>query len=334
MGRRVVVIGATGNVGTALVRSLMSDATVEDVLCVARRPEGLVAEDPRIRTARADVTSSDLRPLLDGADAVIHLAWALQPAHDRDALHRTNVVGTERVLMAASDAQVGRVVVASSVGTYAQGPKDRLVGESWPATGVPTSTYSRQKAAIERLCDGYAARLRVIRLRPALIFQRSAAMEQRRLFGGRLLPTWPWRSTWWPFVPWVRGLAFQAVHADDVAEAYRIAAHADVDGAFNIAAEPVVSATTVAELSNARVLPVVPARVIRPLHGLAFSARLIASEPGWLDLACASPLIASDRARQELGWSPRHTSLEALDELAAGLRGRVPGGTPALAADA
>jgi nucleoside-diphosphate-sugar epimerase len=225
------------------------------------------------------------------------------------------------------------VVIASSVGTYAQGPKTRRVDESWPATGVRTSTYSMQKAAIERLCDEYADRLRVIRLRPALIFQRRAAMEQRRLFGGRLLPTWPWRNRWWPVVPWVRGLAFQAVHADDVAEAYRAAATAEVDGAFNIAAEPVISADTVSALVRARVLQL-PAWPIAPLHAAAFRAHLIASEPGWFELARRSPLIDSGRARRELGWTPQRASFDALDDLAAGLREQVRGGTPALAADA
>jgi len=333
MGRRIVITGATGNVGTAVVAALTRDADVEDVLCLARRPAGVFGEDARIRTAAADVTTTDLRPLFAGADAVIHLAWAVQPAHDRAFLHRTNVGGTERVLAAAAEAGAGRVVVASSVGAYAQGPKTRLVDESWPTTGVRTSTYSTEKAAVERLCDAYADRLRVVRLRPALIFQRRAAMEQRRLFGGRLLPTWPWRSLWWPVVPWVRGLAFQAVHADDVGEAYCAAAAADVDGAFNVAAEPVISADTVAELAGARVLQL-PAPVVGPLHGAAFRARLIASEPGWFDLACTSPLIASDRARRELAWSPRRSSLDALRDLAAGLRERVRGGTSALAADA
>ena len=51
----------------------------------------------------------------------------------------------------------------------------RLTGEDWPVTGVATSTYSRQKAALEVLCDRVADRVHLVRLRPALIFQRSSA---------------------------------------------------------------------------------------------------------------------------------------------------------------
>ena len=66
---------------------------------------------------------------------------------------RTNVVGTERVLAAASAAGVGALVCASSVGAYSPGPKDRQVDEGWPTHGVTTSSYSRDKAYQERLLD-------------------------------------------------------------------------------------------------------------------------------------------------------------------------------------
>ena len=331
MGLRVVITGATGNVGTALLRALETDDGVDEVLGLARRVRGVDLGLAKPRLHHADVSESDLAALFDGADAVVHLAWALQPAHDRATLHRTNVIGSERVLDAAVAAGVGRVVVASSVGAYAPGPKDRLVGEDWPVTGVPTSTYSRDKAALEQLCDRFGDRLRIARLRPALIFQRSSAMEQRRLFAGRLLPTSPWHRRLWPVVPWLRGLRFQAVHADDVAEAYRRALHADAVGAFNIAADPVISGAEVASLVHARPVQV-PAPVARAGHAAGFRLHLIASEPGWLDLACASPLISAERARTVLGWAPRHSSLATLQELAGGLRERVEGATPALAA--
>jgi UDP-glucose 4-epimerase len=83
------------------------------------------------------------------------------------------------------------LVYASSVGAYSPGPKDRRVDESWPTQGIPTSLYSRHKATVERELDRLASeqpRLRIVRLRPGLIFPRSAATEIRRLFVGPLLP--------------------------------------------------------------------------------------------------------------------------------------------------
>ncbi|MCV4784716.1 hypothetical protein OFM36_35330, partial [Escherichia coli] len=81
---------------------------------------------------------------------------------------------------------------------------------------------------------------RVVRLRPGLIFQRQAATEIRRLFVGPFLPPFLADRRAIPVVPRVKDLVFQAVHADDVAQAYRLAVVRDVRGAFNIAAEPVL----------------------------------------------------------------------------------------------
>ncbi len=109
-------------------------------------------------------------------------------------------------------AGVPSLVYASSVGAYSAGPKDRLVDESWPTEGISTSFYSRHKATVERELDRLAdahPRLRVVRLRPGLIFQRSAATEIRRLFAGPLLPTTLLRSRLAPFSPAVPGCAFR-----------------------------------------------------------------------------------------------------------------------------
>ncbi len=139
---RVVVTGATGNVGTAVIRALSPDPSVESVLGLARRlPTHQV---PKVGWAAADVTADDLVPLFRGASAVVHLAWAIQPNRDLERLRRTNVLGTERVVRAVADANIPALVVASSVGAYSPGPQDRPVDESWPtdATRRPWSACS------------------------------------------------------------------------------------------------------------------------------------------------------------------------------------------------
>ncbi|MDQ4018779.1 MAG: NAD-dependent epimerase/dehydratase family protein, partial [Actinomycetota bacterium] len=169
---RVVVVGASGNAGTSLLGALADEAAVESVLGVARRlPE---ASFPKTDWAAADVTSDELTPLFRGADAVVHLAWTIQPSHDRARLWRTNVEGSERVFRAVADAGVPALVYASSVGAYSPGPKDRAVDESWPTEGVRTSFYARHKAEVERRLDrfeGEHPHVRTVRLRPGLIFK-------------------------------------------------------------------------------------------------------------------------------------------------------------------
>ena len=84
----------------------------------------------------ADIATSDLAPLLRGADAVVHLAWLIQPGHTESITRRVNVAGSERLLHAVAEAGVPALVYASSVGAYSPGPKDRLVDESWPTNGI------------------------------------------------------------------------------------------------------------------------------------------------------------------------------------------------------
>ena len=182
---RVVVVGASGNVGTSLLERLAGDPEVESVLGLARRRPRL--DVPKTDWTEADVASSDLVPLFRGADAVVHLAWLIQPSRDRRHLWRTNVEGSARVFRAVADAGVPALVYASSVGAYSPGPKDRPVDESWPTNGIPTSFYARHKAEVERLLDRVERdhpQLRVVRLRPGLIFKREAAECQGRTESG------------------------------------------------------------------------------------------------------------------------------------------------------
>ncbi|HZB60183.1 MAG TPA: NAD-dependent epimerase/dehydratase family protein [Actinomycetota bacterium] len=331
---RVVVTGATGNVGTSLLRALAGDPAVTSVLGLARRRPEL--ELAKTTWAAADVADDDLSGHFRGADVVVHLAWLIQPSHDPFAMWRTNVVGTERVLAAASAASVGALVCASSVGAYSPGPKDRQVDEAWPTHGITTSTYSRDKAYQERLLDLFERDhpgVRVVRLRPALTFQRVAASEIRRFFLGPLVPGSLARAGNVPVVPRVKRLRTQAVHTDDVGQAYRLAVVGDARGPFNLAADPVLDADSVAALLDARPVPV-PAGLLKAGAAATWRLRLQPVSPGWLDLALRSPLMDAGRARAELGWSPRHSATQALEELLAGLREGAGADTPPLDPDA
>lgn len=317
---RVVVTGATGNVGTSVLDALAREPRVEEVVGLARRlPE---IDKPKVRWVHADVASAQLAPHFHGADAVVHLAWAIQPSHDEEAMERTNVEGSRRVFEAVGDAGVGALVYASSVGAYSPGPKHDRVDESWPTAGIPSSAYSRHKVAVERLLDRFEAdhpRVRTVRLRPGLIFKREAASEIRRLFIGPLLPNMLVRPRLIPFVPDVPELRFQAVHADDVGEAYRQAVVREVEGAFNIAAEPVIGPPELGEVLGAK--PVrVPGGALRRAADLSWRAHLQPADAGWIDLAFGVPLLDVSRARTGLGWDPRMSSLDALAELLYGLR--------------
>jgi UDP-glucose 4-epimerase len=327
---RVVVVGATGNVGTSVVRSLSESSEVDSILGIARRRPELSV--PKTDWATADIASDELAPLLRGADAVVHLAWLIQPSRDLELLERVNVAGSARVFRAVAESSVRTLVYASSVGTYSQGPKDRFVAEDWPVDGIRTSYYSRQKADVERLLDVFEVEhpgIRIVRLRPGLIFKREAASGIRRLFAGPFLPRQLVQPRMVPVFPLINGLRFQAVHSDDVGDAYRLAVASDARGAFNVAAEPVLDSKTLAELLGARLVPMSP-KLARRLLAVAWRAHLAPIPEGWFDLAVGVPLLDTTRAQQELGWAARHGADEAFLELVHGIRDDAGAPTPPL----
>nr|WP_062341029.1 NAD-dependent epimerase/dehydratase family protein [Herbidospora sakaeratensis] len=310
---RVIVVGATGNVGTSVLAALEADPEVTSIVGVARRLPGAMGGKTAFRAA--DISTDDLVEIFAGADVVIHLAWLFQPMRNPILTWRNNVIGGIRVFNAVAEAGVPALVYASSVGAYSPGG---LVDESWPTHGWPGAPYGREKAYLERVLDVFErdhSDIRVVRMRPGFIFKREAATQQRRLFVGPLAPR-PGRI---PLVPDIPGLKLQILHTDDAAQAYRLAATRPVKGAFNIASEPVLDMPMVAELLDARLVPV-PAGLARVAVSAAWRLRLIPTMPGMLDIALHIPVMDTSRAREELGWTPTHDSQEAILAFLKGLR--------------
>lgn len=329
-GLRVVVVGATGNVGTSVVEALSADDGVASVTALSRREPRWSA--PKATWVRADVRRDDLVRSLRGADVVVHLAWIFQPTHDPVATWRTNVVGSIRVFDAVVEAGVPALVHASSVAAYSPGPKEGAVDESWPTHGWPGAAYAREKAYLERYLDALESRqpqLRVVRLRPGFLFKRESAAEQRRLFVGPLLPHGLARPEWLPVLPDLAGLRVQTAHTADVAEAYRLAVRHEVSGAFNIAAEPVVDMGALAELFGARAVPM-PVRSARWALAAMWKLRLVPASAELFDAVLRLPIMDTTRARTVLGWEPRYTSLEAVGEVVAGMKQGTGAPTPPL----
>ena len=328
---RVVVVGASGNVGTSLLAALAGEPGIDSVLALARRVAEL--EFPKTEWAYADIATSDLARRFRGADCVVHLAWVIQPSHDQERMWRTNVEGSARLFRAVKEAGVRNLVYASSVGAYSRGPKDRLVDETWPTDGIRTSFYARHKAEVERRLDRFgreAPDVRVVRMRPALTFKREMGAEARRLFLGPFVPNPLLRPGAIPVFPDTPGFRFQAVHSHDVAEAYRLAITGAASGPFNVAADPVLDPRELARLLEARLVRV-PGSALRAVTALTWRLHLQPTPAGWIDLALGVPLLDSTRARTELGWSPKRTASEAFLEILAGIREGAGLETPPLA---
>ena len=342
----MLITGASGNVGTALRRRLSGEDV--DVVAIARRPpDG--AEAAGATWHAVDLGAPDagerLGPLMAGVDAVVHCAWRIQPsrsASDRASMGAVNVDGTAALVTAAVTAGVAHLVVLSSVGVYAAGPVDGAgrkvaVDESWPATGLASSLYSRQKVEVEAHLDAVDAAgdgPTITRVRPGLVLQGDAGAEIARYFLGPLVPTGLLRllrRRGLPVFPLPGQAQLPVVHADDLADALWRAARERVVGALNVVAAAPVRPDDLARALGARRAGRVPLAWVRALAWATWRSGVQPTDPGWVDLAAFTPLLRTDRVRS-LGWEPRVGAAAALDELVGAVGAGRGAGTPVLRA--
>ena len=331
---RIVVLGATGNLGTSLIETLALEPFVESTLAVARRTPSVLP--PQVEFAAADITADDLRPLVRGADVVVHLAWAIQPMHRPEVTWTVNVGGMHRVLDAVEAERVPAFVYSSSIGAYRARDlhaPDVMVDESWPTVGIGGVPYSMEKAYDERLLDEFARRVptcRVARVRPALVLMPRAGAELSELFAGPLVRLLLKAGRRWHLrLPVPADLRLQVVHSADVADALRRLCLRPVEGVFNLASGPVLTRSDLFDAIGTEPLPMAWP-LLRSGVRAGFATHTSPLLPGWVDLIRLAPMIDSTRARVELEWSPRHDAVSVLRDTVDAVLQRREGPTPPL----
>ncbi|WP_116041553.1 NAD-dependent epimerase/dehydratase family protein [Amycolatopsis palatopharyngis] len=331
----MVVTGATGNIGTALLRRCQ-DQENWDITGVARRlPDRASAPYASATWFSCDIgeprAPATLAEIFTGADAVVHLAWAIHPPRSDPPMRRTNTDGSAAVLGAAAAAGVPHIVCASSVAAYSPAQQWQRVHEDWPCDGVPGSAYSRGKAELERNLDAFSAarpEVTLTRIRPCAVAQRDAAGEFGRWLTSALFPERMLGSRWLPLPLW-DDLRLQLVHAEDVADAIRLALDQGKPGAFNLAAEPALGAADIARAAGSPRLPV-PRGLAGAAAGMSWRFGLQPVHPGWLTLADRAAHVDTTRARERLGWAPRWDAMSALKDLLEGMRANAGAASPPL----
>ena len=335
---RIAITGASGNIGTALLRRLGAGGEHEVVGIARRIPEGGTPPYSGASWHSVDLAEADaetkLRTAFAGVDAVVHLAWGFQPSHNLDYLYRLGVGGTAAVLQAAQAAGVRHLIHMSSVGAYSRAPGQR-VDESADREGIASLAYSQHKAEAERLLDTYERTASIVgeqpmtvsRLRPGFVVQPDAASALLR-YG---LPGFvPARIvTLLPILPLDRKLSIPLVHSDDLADGIVRVIERRAPGAFNFAGEPPITRDDIAAALGARPVQL-PAKVLSMLAGVGWHARVQALDPGWIDLAFSVPLLNTNRARTELGWAPALDTREALRMTVQAMADRRGGPSPVL----
>ena len=236
---------------------------------------------------------------MDGADAVIHLAWIIQPNHDRERLRRTNVVGTARMLAAARRAGCRTWWLRHRSAPIRRPTTTFLATSGGPPRGISSCEYSVDKADVEQLLNDHEIahpEILITRLRPALIFQRDVGSEIIRYFVGRGVPPRVFDGKL-PVLPWPHGMRLQAVHADDVAQAYLLADARASRRRVQYRCRRCARRRTDCRTARGRPVFTVPTAAVRAAVSAAWNTRVRSREPGWIDMAASAPVMSTGRAQ-------------------------------------
>jgi UDP-glucose 4-epimerase len=303
---RYLITGGSGYIGSRLVDHLSRRSDVERiVICDVQPPRGY---KPKTEFQRLDVRDRQaVRSVVEGAnaDALVHLAFILNPVHDEDLMYDVDVNGTRNVLEAASLAGTQHMLVASSSTAYGAFPDNpEPITEDHPVRGVASFSYARDKTESDRLCQLWAhehpERTMTI-VRPCIVFGPNVDNYLVRL----------WTKA--PFQPDVGNLdnKIQFVHEDDVVEAIIGLLHGRHAGGYNVAGDGLMTLRECAELAGNPTRRM-PLGVYRLLGRLFWALRIGEAPPGQIEFAIHPWIVSNDKLKAT-GWTPRHTSRETFE---------------------
>lgn len=321
-GLTVAVTGPTGDIGRSLVRALDRSREVTRVVAMARRPfdpseVGLRKTEYR----QGDVLDTDaIASLVDGADVVVHLAFAIM-----DNAPDVNLTGSRNVFEAAVAARAKRLVYASSVAAYGfRDDNPPLLTEDLIPRGTDRHYYSAQKAALEgtleRILAGSATNAYVFR--PSIVAGHDALAlllnipyirlsERMPAAVLRVLESVPALA---PVIP-DTGIPFQLAHHDDVATAFRAAVLGrGTPGIYNLAAPGTLTLSNLADALGWYSVPV-PELAVEMTAELVARLPFAPAEAQWIEAFRKPVLMDTRKARRELRWRPLHDAHETLREM-------------------
>jgi uncharacterized protein YbjT (DUF2867 family) len=248
----ILLTGATGNIGSAVLRRLTSRG--ERVRCLVRDPRRLGAERVRVQIALGDLSDpASFRNALRGVDTVVHLAAAIRD-QPRASIEELNAIATLRLVQAAERARTKRFVFFSAIG----------------ASEHERSRFFRAKALAERAVED--SDLESVTFAPSIVYSPGDPWITllRRL---SLLPALP--------VSGSGRAAYQPLWAEDAADCVLAALGRQLDGhaRFELAGPEVLSYDGIVRVAlrafgRRRRLLHVPLPIVRTgLRGLQALAR-------------------------------------------------------------
>jgi len=308
---KVFVTGGTGFIGGAVVRQLR--ARGDEVVCLVRNPEkGKAVADLGCEVAPGDLGDERaIREAMAGCDAVIHAAAIYEvgiPASERAAMKEANVGGTERVLEAALEAKIPKVVYVSTVGAFGN-THGKVVDETYEHPGAEfTSCYEQTKWEAHQVAKRLIGEgLPCVIVQPGGVYgpgdTSSIGQLLEQFLSGKM-----------PLIPFP-DLGICLSHVEDIAGGIVLALDKGRPGEAYILSGPVTTVReaigVVADVSGRkppkRALPTGLMKALVPIGPLV--GKLMGQPPNLRELISSADGVtfwaSYDKAQAELGYEPR-----------------------------
>ena len=303
---RYLITGGSGYIGGRLIEVLSQRKEIEKIVDVDLRPPARA--HPKTEFVHGDVRNRGaIRHLLEHheIDALVHLAFILNPIRDEAKMYDVDVNGTQATLQAASEAGTEQALVTTSATAYGAFPDNpKPIAEDWPVRGAPDFSYARDKTECDRVCQLWAAdhpdRVMTI-VRPCIVFGPNVDNYIVRAFQNN------------PFVPILDGHdeEFQLVHEDDVAAALLALLDGKRGGAFNVAGDGTLTWRRAAEIVGKKTREVSLKNMKRFNAAMwKLHAPRTESPPGNLDFIRYPWVVSTEKLKSETDWQPRYDTLE------------------------
>jgi UDP-glucose 4-epimerase len=308
--KTVLVTGASGYVGSAVLRALSSRADT-DLRVIAtdvretipdRRLQGV---DYRV----ADVRADEMRQLISETipNCVVHLASIVTPGKDskREFEYSVDVLGTENVLKACVESNVGHIIVTSSGAAYGyHSDNPQPLRETDALRGNEEFAYSHHKRLVEEMLARYRAdhpQLKQLIFRPGTILGENTNNQITRLWDGKFI-----LGFWGSATPYV------FIWDEDVVACIVKGIVEQSEGIFNLAGDGTMTSREIARAFGKTYLSL-PVSLVKCL--LWASKRLGLSQfgPEQTGFLQYRPVLNNEQLKHNFGYVPRKTTREVFD---------------------
>jgi nucleoside-diphosphate-sugar epimerase len=303
-GRNIAVTGGSGQLGRLVVRRLLQRPDIDKVVCVDRAPPRIASA--RLEFIRADVRDENLARHFAGCDTVVHCAFLVTANAPADVFRSVNIEGSKNVFRAAVAAGAEGIVYISSILAYGSVHGHPVpITEDTPRVHQPAFPYAACKFEIEAFLDRFESEhpaVAISRLRPNVLLGRAVPHALGLLLRKGQIPPNGGAPLW-------------IVSDEDVADLVLLAIDQRARGAFNAAADPRTADELIEEFGMRKVWAPKPlvlgyAVLDRALKKIGLH---LPYDSSWF--VCTEGVVlvnSSERAKRELGWSPRYPTASAV----------------------